>query len=218
MKIWIRNLDRPISKLKFWKKQLGLKAFQILCSRTSAYLDKCASVGSKIVKRYVPPYRNGRSIVWHIGILIFITLKRAKARSNRSEVFCKKSVLRNFAKFTKKTCTRISFLKKLRAPGLQLYLKRDSGTGVFLWILRNFYEHLFLQNTSGGCFFKAAKRILKTNVNNGKYDAMENKNKTVNHTPLTQGWSIYPLIEIWFCKKSQMPKVWKLNINKKESN
>ena len=25
----------------------------------------------------------------------------------------------------------------------------DSGTGVFLWILQNFYEHFFLQNTSG---------------------------------------------------------------------
>ena len=34
-------------------------------------------------------------------------------------------------------------------PGVQ---KRDSGTDVFLLILRNFQEHLFLQNTSGGCF------------------------------------------------------------------
>ena len=38
------------------------------------------------------------------------------------------------------------------ASGLQLYEKGDSGTGVFLWILRNFKEHLFLQNTSSGCF------------------------------------------------------------------
>ena len=45
------------------------------------------------------------------------------------------------------TCARVSFLIKL-----QLYEKRDFGTGVFLWILRNFSEHLFLQNTSGGCF------------------------------------------------------------------
>ena len=30
------------------------------------------------------------------------------------------------------------------ASGLQLYQKWDSGTGVFLWILWNFYEHLFL--------------------------------------------------------------------------
>ena len=29
-----------------------------------------------------------------------------------------------------------------KAWGLQLYLKRYSGTGVFLWILWNFYEHV----------------------------------------------------------------------------
>ena len=40
---------------------------------------------------------------------------------------------------------------KLQA-GLQLYEKGDSGAGVFLWILQKFLEHLFLQNTSGGCF------------------------------------------------------------------
>ena len=32
-------------------------------------------------------------------------------------------------------------------------LKIDSNTGAFLWNLRKFYEHLFLQNTSGGCFW-----------------------------------------------------------------
>ena len=35
--------------------------------------------------------------------------------------------------------------------GLQLY-KKSSNTGVFLWNLQNFYKHLFLQNTPGGCF------------------------------------------------------------------
>ena len=29
---------------------------------------------------------------------------------------------------------------------------RDSNIGVFLWILRNFYEQLFSWNTPGGCF------------------------------------------------------------------
>ena len=29
------------------------------------------------------------------------------------------------------------------AWGLQLYLKKDSDTGIFLWILRNFWEQLF---------------------------------------------------------------------------
>ena len=36
------------------------------------------------------------------------------------------------------TCARASFLIKLQASGLQLYLKRDSGTAVFFWILQNF--------------------------------------------------------------------------------
>ena len=30
--------------------------------------------------------------------------------------------------------------------------QRDFNTGVFLWMLRKFYEQPFLQNTSGDCF------------------------------------------------------------------
>ena len=37
-----------------------------------------------------------------------------------------------------KTCAEVSFLIKLQAAGLQLCSKRDSGTGVFLSILRDF--------------------------------------------------------------------------------
>ena len=40
------------------------------------------------------------------------------------------------------TCARVFFNKVT-----------GQGTGVFLWILGNFQEHLFLQNTSGGCFW-----------------------------------------------------------------
>ena len=47
------------------------------------------------------------------------------------------------------TCARVSFLIKLQ---LQLYWKRDSGTGVFLWILRNFKEHLLYRTPLGDCF------------------------------------------------------------------
>ena len=38
---------------------------------------------------------------------------------------------------------------KQKASGLQLYTKRDSNTGVFLWILRNFYR-----TPPGGYFWK----------------------------------------------------------------
>ena len=37
-------------------------------------------------------------------------------------------------------------------------LKRDSNTGVFLWIWRNFYKYLFWRTSANGCFwfFKTA--------------------------------------------------------------
>ena len=52
-------------------------------------------------------------------------------RSSRSQMFFKIGVLKNFANFTG---------------------KQD----VFLWNLRNFYKHFYLQNTSSGCFCKAS--------------------------------------------------------------
>ena len=59
-------------------------------------------------------------------------------RSSRPEVFCKKGVLRNFAKFTEKHLCQSLFFNKVADLRLQLYLKKDSSTGVFLYILRNF--------------------------------------------------------------------------------
>ena len=41
----------------------------------------------------------------------------------------------------------MSFLIKLQASSLQLYLKRGSGTDVFRWILQNFYEYLFYRTS-----------------------------------------------------------------------
>ena len=42
-------------------------------------------------------------------------------------------------------CARV-LLSKVAVLGLQLHLKRDSGTGVFLRILQNFWEHLFTEH------------------------------------------------------------------------
>ena len=52
-------------------------------------------------------------------------------------MFCKKDVLINFAKFTGKYLCQILFFNKVAGLSLQFYWKRDSGTGVLLWILRN---------------------------------------------------------------------------------
>ena len=52
---------------------------------------------------------------------------------NRPEVFCKKFVFRNFAKFTGKYLCQSLFLMKLQT----------SSTGAFLWILQNFLKQIF---------------------------------------------------------------------------
>ena len=53
----------------------------------------------------------------------------------------------------KNTCARLSFLIKKRAGGLQLYLKRGSGAGVFLRILLSFWKHLFYGTPLDDCFY-----------------------------------------------------------------
>ena len=73
-------------------------------------------------------------------------------RSSRPEMFCKKAVLRDFPKFTRKHLCQSLFITKVAGQGRQLYLKRDPVSWCFLWILQNLDEHLFLQNTTGGCF------------------------------------------------------------------
>ena len=66
----------------------------------------------------------------------------------------KKVFLEISEKSQEDTCARATCLIKLQGWALQLYEKRGSGTGAFLWILRNFWEHLFLKNTSDGCFWQ----------------------------------------------------------------
>ena len=47
-------------------------------------------------------------------------------------VLWKKAFLEILQNSQENTCARVSFLIKVQASGLQLYLKRDSDTGVFL--------------------------------------------------------------------------------------
>ena len=50
-----------------------------------------------------------------------------------------KGILKNFANFTRKNLCQSLFINKVSFNvRIVLYLKRDSGTGVFLWIFWNF--------------------------------------------------------------------------------
>ena len=57
---------------------------------------------------------------------------------SRSKVFCKKGVLNNFGKLTGNYLCHILLFNKVAGLRPATVLKRDSGTGFFLCILRNF--------------------------------------------------------------------------------
>ena len=62
---------------------------------------------------------------------------------NFNQQFCKKVILNNFVKFTGKHLCHSIFLNKVADLRPASFLKRYSGTGAFLWILRNFKNTLF---------------------------------------------------------------------------
>ena len=70
-------------------------------------------------------------------------------RSSHWRCSVRKDVFRNFAKFKGKHLCQSLFFNEVADWGLQLYSKRDSGTGVFLWIFAKFLRTPFLNNTSG---------------------------------------------------------------------
>ena len=68
----------------------------------------------------------------------------SKVRNSCSKVFCKKGVLTNFTKFTRKQLWQSLFFNKVAGLILQLYEKRGSGTGLFLWIFPKFLRTSFI--------------------------------------------------------------------------
>ena len=88
-----------------------------------------------------------------LPLLFVIVFWDETNRSSLSQIYFKIGVLKNFANFIRKQQCWSLFLIKLQAWRPATLLKRDSNTGVFLWNLWNFLEHLFLQNASSGCFW-----------------------------------------------------------------
>ena len=82
----------------------------------------------------LPSSHEYSDIYWELwdDYLVFLI-----ASSSRTDVFCKKGVLRNFAKFTGKHLYQSLYFNKV-AGQVCNFIKTGSSTGVFLWILRNF--------------------------------------------------------------------------------
>ena len=80
-----------------------------------------------------------------------LSVTKTDIKNSSWQMFYKIGVLKYFAKFTGKHLYWSLFFNKVAGIRPATLLKRDSNTGVFLRIL-NFSEHLFSQNTYGGCF------------------------------------------------------------------
>ena len=80
----------------------------------------------------------------------FFSLSAIIYRSCRPKVFCKKGVLRNFAKFSGKHLRQSLFFKKDAGSPASSLIKRLWHKCFSANFTKFFYE--FLQNTSDGCF------------------------------------------------------------------
>ena len=86
-------------------------------------------------------------------------------RSNHQTCSIKKVILNKiFQNFQENTCVGVSFLMKLLALGLQFCWKRDSETGVFIWILKNFQDFLFIEHLWFQLLYLLFSRSLSVSV------------------------------------------------------
>ena len=82
-----------------------------------------------------------------------------KDNINQQQQNIKQLTRRCFEIYTGKDLCWSLFLIKFQVFSLQLYQKRDSDTGIFLW---TYYEHAFLSNTSGRLLLEDPKILLET--------------------------------------------------------
>ena len=151
-------------------------------------------------------------------LTIFFTQHFLKTRNSRQEVFSKRGVVRIFAKLTGKHLCRVSFLIKLQVSDLQL-IKKETLAQVFS---SEFCEHLFLQNTSGGCFLKTTPRIYNLNnlSDSWYYENTRYKNFKDNYQCLTRCYRGIWETNILFFKELQdvLNKLIELDFFKRKGN
>ena len=78
----------------------------------------------------------------------------AKSRSSHWRCSVKNSVLENCLNFTGRHLCWSLFLNKVTSLRPGTLLNRVSNTGVFLWNLTRFWEHLFWRTSVNNCFCK----------------------------------------------------------------
>ena len=101
-----------------------------------------------------------------LGIIsLFLTFRGAEAASGG--VLLKKVFLKILLYSQESTCVWVFLINKvaglkanLLKRRLATLLKRNSNTDIFLWILRNFQEHLIWKTSANGCFWRWCEKSL----------------------------------------------------------
>ena len=78
------------------------------------------------------------------------------------EVFCKKTVFRNFAKLTGKHLSQRLFLNKFAGLRPAILLKKSLSYSRFAMKIYEILKKTFLQNTSLGCFYLIPRSLTGT--------------------------------------------------------
>ena len=137
-----------------WKYIIWWQRSSWFHKKIKVFFDEFSQI---LLSKIIGQHKKILWILWKIkyfseffALLVGLTTKMLYKNDEKINQYLKKpdalaqrcSVKKMFFEFSQNsevsTCTRISFLIKLQAWGLQLYYKRNSSTCVFLWILQNF--------------------------------------------------------------------------------
>ena len=133
-KVPIWRCSRNVWKVVKFTRYIFLELEKIF--RTSIFLNTSEGLLLNIPER-------ASTLLWifHFSLLYF---RDRMSRSSSLQLFFKIGVVKNFAIFTGKYLHGSFFLIKLPAFRVATLPKRDSSTGVFLWILQELFRTAFL--------------------------------------------------------------------------
>ena len=142
LKCWWKNLRFEMKnsyvvrwedrELKQWSRIILITSHHLIYFFTLAVIRTLSTLERSLFKEKKVKDMNTLIISF---VAIYLA---ANTRSSHKKCSKKKGVLRNFTKFTGKHLCQSLFFNKVAGLRSTTLLKRDSGTGAFLWILWNF--------------------------------------------------------------------------------
>ena len=135
-------------------KEKHFSPYFVLSSKTTPLPLSCFKITSCLFLRqlFITVFVRNFDLAIFITCMSKFDIQSTNDRNSRPEVFCKKVVLRNFAKFTGKHLCQSLFFNKVAGLKSPTLLKKRLWHRCFPVNFAKFLRTPFLQNTSDGCF------------------------------------------------------------------